>query len=34
MGKTQVGAAFLTIMKYHWSVVVSATAAAARRFVT
>jgi hypothetical protein len=30
MGKTQVGAAFLTIMKYHWSAIVPATAAAAR----
>jgi hypothetical protein len=29
MGKTQVGAAFLTIMKYHWSAIVPATAAAA-----
>ena len=26
MGKTQVGAAFLTIMKHHWSVVGTATA--------
>ena len=26
MGKTQVGAAFLTIMKYHWSAIVPATA--------
>jgi hypothetical protein len=30
MGKTQVGAAFLTIMKYYWSAIVPATAAAAR----
>jgi hypothetical protein len=30
VGKTQVGTAFLIIMEYHWSVVVPATAAAAR----